>query len=92
MVDGASYALATPIWGLLLDKGLDSRAALILGSGIICLSYLGLGPIPPLTPSITQVGVNSHIFRNLDKNIKELINLKCQGAGKHSASREESIF
>merc|ERR1719369_1932318 len=55
IIDGGIYALATPVWGLLLDKGLDSRAALILGSSIISLSYMGLAPVTPLTPSITQV-------------------------------------
>jgi len=57
MLDGASYAIATPVWGYLLDKGLDSTSALLLGCGVISLSYLGLAPVPPINPSILQVGL-----------------------------------
>jgi len=89
MVDGGSYALATPVWGLLLDKGLDSRAALILGSGIICLSYLGLGPIPPLTPSITQVCITTALHGvGMAANFLATLTIMLSAGGKRVGGEE----
>jgi len=57
VIDGAVYAVLTPIVGRLLDKGLDCKCILLVGSAIILLGYLLLAPAPPflLSPSLLQV-------------------------------------
>ena len=57
IIDGGVYAIVTPLVGRLLDKGLDCKITLLIGSTIILLGYLLLAPAPPflLSPSLLQV-------------------------------------
>jgi len=59
VIDGAVYALASPIIGFLLDRCLDPLLCILGGSGIICLGYLFMGPLPPffIQTSLPQVCV-----------------------------------
>jgi len=89
MIDGATYALATPIWGLLLDKGVNSFTTLLLGSIVISVSYLGLGPCPPLAPSITQVCVASALHGiGMSANFIATLTAMLSAAGKRAAGGE----
>ncbi|XP_023337240.1 MFS-type transporter SLC18B1 [Eurytemora carolleeae] len=59
VIDGAVYAVISPVWGLLLDKRMDVRVLLMLGSGLISVSFIILGPVfLPLEASLAQVGVS----------------------------------
>jgi len=57
VIDGGVYAIVTPIVGRFLDKGLDCKCILLVGSAVILLGYLLLAPAPPflLSPSLLQV-------------------------------------
>jgi len=61
IIDGGVYALITPIIGKLLDRGLDTRVVLVLGSGCICFGFLVLAPAPPFmfAPSVVQIAVGA---------------------------------
>merc|ERR1712098_1038818 len=63
IIDGGIYAIVTPIAGKLLDKGLDCKTILFVGSVIILLGYLILAPAPPflLPPSVLQVCVGAGV-------------------------------
>jgi len=56
VIDGGVYAIVTPIVGRYLDKGLDCKCVLLVGSAVILLGYLLLAPAPPflLSPSLLQ--------------------------------------
>jgi len=89
MIDGATYALATPVWGLLLDKGVNSFTTLLLGSIVISVSYLGLGPCPPLAPSITQVCVASALHGiGMSANFIATLTAMLSAGGKRAAGGE----
>ena len=45
---GAAYTIATPVFGLITDRGFSGLILIILGNLIIALSFTFLGPIPPL--------------------------------------------
>merc|ERR1712179_791461 len=51
VIDGVIYAVLTPIVGRLLDKGLDCKCVLLVGSAVILLGYLLLAPPPPFSTS-----------------------------------------
>jgi len=57
VIDGGVYAIVTPIVGRFLDKGLDCKCILLVGSAIILIGYLLLAPAPPflLSPSLLQM-------------------------------------
>jgi len=89
MVDGASYALVTPIWGLFLDRGLNSKLVLICGSGIISVSYLFLAPLPPIDPSIVQVGLATALHgAGMAANFIATLTIMMSAAGKKMDGEE----
>ena len=45
---GLTYTVFTPIIGYLTDNGLDGLSCMILGNLCIFITFLFLGPIPPL--------------------------------------------
>ncbi|XP_040583649.1 MFS-type transporter SLC18B1 isoform X1 [Lepeophtheirus salmonis] len=60
MLDGATYAVFSPIWGYLLSRGLKPIVALSVGCCCIIVGYSFLGPLPllPFIPdSIYFVGM-----------------------------------
>ena len=58
VVDGAVYALFSPFWGVLLDKGLNNRLLLVIGCFIIAVLFLLMGPIRVSSiPLLYQLGV-----------------------------------
>jgi len=63
IIDGGVYAIITPIIGKLLDKGLDCKIVLVVGSGIICFGYLLLAPALPflISPSLAQIGLGAAV-------------------------------
>merc|ERR1719411_546334 len=46
MVEGATYAVFSPIWGLLLTRGLSPQVALLIGCLGVVFGYGLLGPAP----------------------------------------------
>jgi len=86
MVDGASYALVTPIWGLFLDRGFNSKAVLICGSSLISLSYVCLGL---LTPSIVQVALSTALHgAGMAANFIATLTIMMSAAGKKVGGKE----
>lgn len=61
IVDGAVYALASPLVGLLLDRCLSPHLCVLGGTLTIGLGYLLLAPLPPflMSPSIAQICVGA---------------------------------
>jgi len=59
VIDGAVYALASPVIGFLLDRCLDPLLCILGGTTTICLGYLLMGPLPPflIQASLPQVCV-----------------------------------
>ena len=49
MTFGMTYTLFTPIFGYLIDRGLDGLLTCIVGNSLIAASFIFLGPIPPLS-------------------------------------------
>ncbi len=47
MIQGGTYAIAAPIWGMLCDKVLDPRLVTLTGSLLITVTFLFLGPVMP---------------------------------------------
>ena len=43
-----SYTVATPLLGLLMDRGLKEETIILVGNLLLVASYLLLGPLPPL--------------------------------------------
>jgi len=83
MVDGASYALLTPLWGLLLDRGVNSKLVLICGSSIISVSYVFLAPLPPVDPSIVQVALATALHgTGMAANFIATLTIMMSAAGK----------
>lgn len=86
MADGASYALVTPIWGILLDKGFSSKAVLMCGSSLISLSYICLGL---LTPSTLQVGLSTALHgAGMAANFIATLTIMMSAAGKKVGGKE----
>ncbi len=54
VVNGAVYAASAPIWGHLCDKVLPPVAVTCIGSALITVSFLFIGPVPfiPLETSL----------------------------------------
>ena len=46
---GLTYTVFTPVFGFLTDRGLDGLLTCILGNSLIAVSFILLGPIPPLS-------------------------------------------
>lgn len=46
MVEGATYAIFSPIWGYLLDKKMGPYGPLVCGSVGVIVGYALLGPVP----------------------------------------------
>ena len=49
MTFGVTYTAFTPVFGFLTDKGLDGLITCLIGNSLIAVSFLILGPIPPLS-------------------------------------------
>jgi hypothetical protein len=47
VIQGGTYAIAAPIWGMLCDKVLDPRLVTLTGSLLITVTFLFLGPVMP---------------------------------------------
>jgi len=59
VIEGALYAVLSPIFGILLDNKLSVRLLLMFGCCCISGSFLLLGPFYfPGTPSLIQVGIS----------------------------------
>jgi len=60
IIDGAVYALASPLIGFLLDRALEPSLCLLGGSATIGFGFLILAaPHPFLSPSLAQVFIES---------------------------------
>ena len=46
LVDGATYAVFSPMWGYLLDHYISPFTAFLFGNVFVLLGYLLLGPAP----------------------------------------------
>lgn len=46
MVEGATYAVFSPLWGILLDRGLSPPISLLIGCLGVTFGYTLLGPAP----------------------------------------------
>lgn len=58
VIDGGVYAVITPVWGLLLDHKLNAKLCMVLGTTVVALSFILLGPVVfPIQPSPLQVGL-----------------------------------
>jgi len=60
IIDGAVYALASPLIGFLLDRALEPSLCLLGGSATIGFGFVILAAPPPfLSPSLAQIGVGA---------------------------------
>jgi len=59
VIDGAVYALASPVVGMFLDRCLDPLMCTLGGTLTICLGYLLMGTLPPfvMETSLSQICV-----------------------------------
>ena len=92
IIDGGVYAIITPIAGKLLDKGLDCKVLLLVGSFVICLGYLLLAPAPPFlfAPSLTQIGVGAGVHgAGMAMNFIGTLTLMTQLVGKKNPDSEQ---
>ena len=57
---GIAYALSTPVWGRLADKGFHHRYMVITGGFLIIVAFLMIGPAPfiPIDASIPLIAVS----------------------------------
>ena len=57
IVSGAAYGILAPIWGRLCDKGISTLLLTVIGSLIIIVAFLLIGPAPfiPLNTSLGLV-------------------------------------
>lgn len=67
MVEGATYALFSPLWGFLLDKNMGAHFALGLGASGVIVGYCLLGPAPflPFIPDSVYTIVAGLIIQGL---------------------------
>ena len=92
IIDGGVYAIVTPLTGKLLDKGLDCKVVLLLGSVIICFGYLLLAPAPPFlfAPSVIQVGLGAGVHGlGMAMNFIGTLTLMTQQVGKKNSDSEQ---
>ena len=45
VLQGGTYAITAPMWGFLCDKVIDPRYATLIGSVLITVTFLFLGPV-----------------------------------------------
>ena len=45
VIQGGTYAFTAPAWGFLCDKVIDPRLATLVGSGLITITFIFLGPV-----------------------------------------------
>ena len=50
VINGGAYALSAPLWGKLSDKLLSPRLLVLIGSIIVSMSFLLVGPAPFIPP------------------------------------------
>lgn len=94
IIDGAVYALISPVVGILLDRCMDPRVSILAGTSTICLSYLLLGPLPPfvMNPSIAQVCVGAALHGlGLSFNFMGTLTLLSELPGKKGQSSEKTV-
>jgi len=46
VLNGGTYAISAPIWGKLCDKGMSPKLIILLGSLVVIVSFLLIGPAP----------------------------------------------
>jgi len=94
IIDGAMYALVSPVIGILLDHCMDPRTSILGGTSIICVSYLLLGPLPPflMEPSITQICVGAALHGlGLSANFMGTLTLLSEMPGGKGESSEKTV-
>lgn len=94
IIDGAVYALVSPVIGILLDHCMDPRTSILGGTSVICVSYLLLGPLPPfvMEPSITQVCVGAGLHGlGLSANFMGTLTLLSEMPGGKGESEERIV-
>ena len=50
MVEGATYAIFSPVWGILFDRGWNPHLMLLIGCVGVILAFFLLGPANILLP------------------------------------------
>ncbi len=45
LIQGGVYALTAPMWGYLCDKVIDPHLVNLIGTGLITITFLFLGPV-----------------------------------------------
>jgi len=58
VIQGGTYAFTAPMWGYLCDKVIDPRLATLIGSGLITLTFLFLGPVS-ITTKMSGVSISN---------------------------------
>ncbi len=55
--NGGMYAISSPFWGYLVDKGFDEKILSFIGAIIILAGFLIVGPVSflPIDPTVTLV-------------------------------------
>lgn len=94
IIDGAVYALVSPVIGVLLDHCMDPRISIMAGTSTICMSYLLLGPLPPfvMDPSITQVCVGAALHGvGMSANFMGTLTLLNELPGEKGESSEKTV-
>jgi len=94
IIDGAMYALVSPVIGILLDHCMDPRTSILGGTSIICVSYLLLGPLPPflMEPSVTQICVGAALHGlGLSANFMGTLTLLSCMPGEKGESSEKTV-
>ena len=76
MVEGTTYAIFSPIWGILLDRGLSPYMTLLIGCLGVIIGFCILGPltfIPIVPTNIFIVATGLIIQGSWDQSFTSLI-------------------
>lgn len=89
IIDGAVYAVASPVVGVLLDRVLCSRVGMALGTSTIGLGFLLMGlPGALLHPSLAQVCLGAALH-GLGMSCCFLSTLTTMSAGEHGQPSQQ---
>ena len=58
MVEGATYAIFSPVWRILLNRGVDPHFTLLIGCLGVIIGYVLLGPASVLLPFIPMNNIS----------------------------------
>ena len=61
VIQGGTYAFTAPMWGYLCDKVIDPRLATLIGSGLITVTFLFLGPVSNIENKNIAIIGNSNL-------------------------------